>query len=76
MANTKKVKSFKEIVNHTAVAYVDDKDYDSTQPKYDRVSILIGLKEGFRCVYSGCGIISAPSKKDAIQMVNEIEKIK
>ena len=75
MENMKKVKSFKQIVNHTAVTYVDDKDYDPTQPKYDRLSILIGLKEGFRCAYSGCGIISAPSKKDAIQRVNEIEKI-
>ena len=72
----KKVRSFKDIINHEAVMYVDTKEYDETQPHYDRVPILIGLKEGYRCAYMGCGIISALSKKDAIQMLNEIQKIK
>jgi len=72
----KKVRSFKDIINHEAVMYVDAKEYDETQPKHDRVPILIGLEEGYVCAYMGCGIISALSKKDAIQMVNQIQKTK
>ena len=68
----KKVKSFREIVSHKAVAYLDDRDVDYSMSPRDRASILIGLNEGYECAYSGCGIISAISKRDAIKKVNEI----
>lgn len=76
--NKKKIRSFKEIYNHNAVMYVDTNDYNQTKHynKYDRCPILIGLKEDYRCIFTGCGIVSALSKQDAIYMVNAIEEIK
>lgn len=70
----KKVRAFRDIVSHEAVMYVDDRDVDYTMSPRDRCAILIGLKEGYECAYNGCGIISALSKRDAIQKVNEIIK--
>ena len=70
----KKVRAFRDIVNHEAVMYVDDRDVDYAMAPRDRCAILIGLKEGYECAYNGCGIISAISKRDAIQKVNEIIK--
>jgi hypothetical protein len=71
----KKVRAFRDIVSHEAVMYVDDRDVDYTMSPRDRCAILIGLKEGYECAYNGCGIISALSKRDAIQKVNEIIKL-
>jgi len=70
----KKVRAFRDIVNHEAVMFVDDRDVDYAMAPRDRCAILIGLKEGYECAYNGCGIISAISKRDAIQKVNEIIK--
>ena len=70
----KKVRAFRDIVSHEAVMYVDDRDVDYAMEPRDRCAILIGLKEGYECAYNGCGIISAISKRDAIQKVNEIIK--
>ena len=69
-----KVKSFKEIHKHPFVEYVDANDYDSKQPYWDRYAILIGLKDGLICQYSDCNIISAYSKREAINRLNEICK--
>ena len=71
----KKVRAFRDIVSHEAVMYVDDRDVDYTMSPRGRCAILIGLKEGYECAYNGCGIISALSKRDAIQKVNEIIKL-
>tara|TARA_R110000787_G_scaffold36651_5_gene93405 strand:+ start:4101 stop:4343 length:243 start_codon:yes stop_codon:yes gene_type:complete len=70
----KKVKAFRDITDHEAVVYCDDRDVDYTLQPRDRASILIGLKEGYECASEGCGIISATSKRDAIQKVNQIIK--
>ena len=70
----KKVRAFRDIVNHEAVMYVDDRDVDYAMEPRDRCAILIGLKEGYECAYNGCGIIASISKRDAIQRVNEIIK--
>ncbi len=72
----KKVRAFRDITNHEAVMYLDDRDVDYELSARDRASILIGLKEGYECASEGCGIISATSKRDAIQKVNEIIKLK
>ena len=69
----KKVKSFKEIYTHEAVIYVDDRDVDYSMSPRDRCSIIIGLKEDYECVYEGCSIISATSKRDAITKLNSIQ---
>jgi len=70
----KKVRSFKEVQNHHLVAYVDGGDYDPTEHIDNRCDILIGLKDGWKCLYNDCGIISASSKKDAIMKFNQIVK--
>tara|TARA_A200000159_G_C7333125_1_gene343848 strand:- start:2293 stop:2535 length:243 start_codon:yes stop_codon:yes gene_type:complete len=72
----KKVRAFRDIINHEAVMYLDDRDVDYSMAPRNRCSILIGLKEGYECAYNGCGIIAAISKRDAIQRVNEIIKLK
>ena len=69
-----KVKSFKEIQKHPFVEYVDANDYDPKQHYWDRCAILIGLKDGLICQYSDCNIITAYSKKEAINRLNEICK--
>ena len=70
----KKVKAFRDITDHEAVVFCDDRDVDYTLQPRDRASILIGLKEGYECASEGCGIISAISKRDAIHKVNQIIK--
>lgn len=76
MKSTKinKVKSFKEIHKHPFVWDVDANDYDSKQPYCDRLPILIFLKDGLKCQYSDTSIISACSKRQAIDRLNEICK--
>lgn len=71
----KKVRAFRDITNHEAVTYLDDRDVDYSMAPRDRASILIGLKEGYKDRW-GNEMISAISKRDAIQKVNEIIKLK
>lgn len=67
----KKVRKFSDIANHEACTFVDTTGWDPELGR-DGASMIIGLETDWRCAYNEGSVISANTKREAINMFNEI----